>query len=148
MSNFIDRMFGRNPKGSGATAKERLQIVLVHDRINLPPERIRAMKEEILAVISKYVPVDHDSVDISLEQRDRTSSRIRAEIPFTATIRMSDPDEDVDDSVTARTSSDAKPTSDKVSTPDFLSKLSGDADATQQSSASASDTSQPKDGDA
>jgi len=105
MSNFIDRMLGRSTKGSSATAKERLQIVLVHDRINLPPERLKAMKEEILAVISKYVPVDVESVDISLEQRDRTSSRIRAEIPFNTTVRMIDPDEDVDDSVTARSAS-------------------------------------------
>jgi len=102
MSNFIDRMLGRSAKGSSATAKERLQIVLVHDRINLPPERLKAMKEEILAVISKYVPVDVESVDISLEQRDRSSSRIRAEIPFSTTVRMTDPDEDVDDAVTAR----------------------------------------------
>ncbi|MCS6835267.1 MAG: cell division topological specificity factor MinE [Anaerolineae bacterium] len=105
MSSFIDRMLGRNPKGSSATAKERLQIVLVHDRINLPPERLKTMKEEILAVISKYVPVDVESVDISLEQRDRTSSRIRAEIPFNTTVRMIDPDEDVDDTVTARNAS-------------------------------------------
>lgn len=105
MSNFIDRMLGRNAKGSSATAKERLQIVLVHDRINLPPERLKTMKEEILAVISKYVPVDVESVDISLEQRDRISSRIRAEIPFNTTVRMTDPDEDVDDAVTARSAS-------------------------------------------
>lgn len=81
MSNFIDRMFGRN-KGSGATAKDRLQFLLIHDRINLPPEQIREMKEEILRVISKYVSVDPESVDIALEQRDRNDSRIIAEIPF------------------------------------------------------------------
>lgn len=103
MANFFDKMLGRGTKGSGSTAKERLQVVLIHDRFNLPPEKLREMKEEILAVISKYVAVDRDSVDISLEQRDRTSSKIRAEIPLTPTRRVADPDEDVPDFVTAAT---------------------------------------------
>jgi cell division topological specificity factor len=98
MANLFDKMFGRTPKGSGSIAKDRLQVVLIHDRFNLPPEKLREMKEEILAVISKYVAVDRESVDIALEQRDRSSSKIRAEIPFSAN-RHADPDEDVPDSV-------------------------------------------------
>lgn len=82
MSSFLDRILGRVNRGSGNTAKERLQFILVHDRINLPPERLQAMKAEILEVISKYVAVDQENVDIFLEQRDR-DSLIRAEIPFT-----------------------------------------------------------------
>lgn len=83
MSGFFERLLGRtSPKGSGTTAKERLQFILVHDRINLPPERLQAMKAEILEVISKYVSVDSEDVDIFLEQRDR-DSLIKAEIPFT-----------------------------------------------------------------
>jgi cell division topological specificity factor len=62
-------------------AKERLQFILVHDRINLPPERLAAMKAEILDVISKYVAVEREKVDIGLVQRDR-DSLIKAEIPF------------------------------------------------------------------
>lgn len=82
MSNFFDRMLGRSaPKGSSSTAKDRLQFVLVHDRINLPPDKLREMKEEILAVISKYVSVDRERVDIALEQRER-NSKLVAEIPF------------------------------------------------------------------
>jgi cell division topological specificity factor len=80
---FFDRILGRGPhKGSGATAKDRLQFILVHDRINLPPERLQQMKEEILAVISKYVSVKPEDVDIALQQRQR-DSLIVAEIPFT-----------------------------------------------------------------
>jgi cell division topological specificity factor len=83
MSGFLDRVLGRGiPKGSGSTAKERLQFILVHDRINLPPERLQEMKEEILAVISKYVAVNSEDVDIALQQRQR-DSLIVAEIPFT-----------------------------------------------------------------
>jgi cell division topological specificity factor len=82
MTSFLDRLFGRGlNRGSGNTAKERLQFILVHDRINLPPERLAAMKAEILEVISKYVAVDSEHVDIFLEQRAR-DSLIKAEIPF------------------------------------------------------------------
>ncbi len=95
MAGFLDRVLGRvSPRGSGSTAKERLQFILVHDRINLPPERLQAMKEEILAVISKYVAVNSEDVDIALQQRQR-DSLIVAEIPFTKPledIEKDDPD--------------------------------------------------------
>ena len=98
MTNFFDRMFGKNNKpGTGATAKARLEFVLVHDRINLPPERMAEMKAEILQVIAKYVSYDQDMVDISLEQRDRSSALV-ADIPFQKAkdVRASDVDYDAD----------------------------------------------------
>jgi cell division topological specificity factor len=95
MTGFFDRLLGRaSGKGSGSTAKERLQFILVHDRINLPPERLQAMKEEILQVISKYVSVDSENVDIALQKRRRDSLLV-AEIPFSKTtedIEQDDPD--------------------------------------------------------
>ncbi|MGQ9888683.1 MAG: cell division topological specificity factor MinE [Aggregatilineales bacterium] len=82
MAGLFERMMGKGTgKGSSITAKERLQFILVHDRINLSPERLQAMKQEILDVISKYVAVDRDNVDIALQQRQR-DSLIVAEIPF------------------------------------------------------------------
>ncbi|NOG50454.1 MAG: cell division topological specificity factor MinE [Chloroflexi bacterium] len=68
MSNFLGRLFGRSKEESSAqAAKRRLQFVLVHDRINLPPDLMTAMKEEILQVISKYVQVAGESIDIALK---------------------------------------------------------------------------------
>ncbi len=94
MPGFLDRVLGRgSSKGSGSTAKERLQFILVHDRIQLPPERLQAMKQEILEVISKYVSVDRENVDIALQQRHR-DSLIVAEIPFSKPMEGADPDED------------------------------------------------------
>lgn len=95
MATFFDRVFGRSAnRGSGSKAKERLQFILVHDRIHLPPEKLEEMKAEILAVISKYVAVDNKNVDIGLHRRDR-DSLIVAEIPFSKTaegIEQDDPD--------------------------------------------------------
>jgi cell division topological specificity factor len=97
MSGFLDRVLGRNnPRRSGSTAKERLQFILVHDRINLPPERLQEMKEEILAVISKYVAVNAEDVDIALQQRQR-DSLIVAEIPFKKTAEGIEQDDNKDD---------------------------------------------------
>lgn len=91
MSSFFDRLFGKPAKGgSSAKAKERLQFILVHDRINLPPERLEEMKAEILKVISKYVSVDSDHVDIALQKRER-SPYLVAEIPFQ---HMAEPPDD------------------------------------------------------
>lgn len=102
MSNFFDRLIGRNRESSAQTAKQRLQFVLVHDRINLPPERLKEMKEEILRVISKYVAVQGDEIDIALQQRDRNSSKLVAEVPFSGSLsglaeRAGDLDKDKDD---------------------------------------------------
>lgn len=91
MTGFFDRMLGRNRDETSAnTAKERLKFVLVHDRINLPPEQLKMMKEEILAVISKYVSVSSEEVDIALEQRDRNDGRLIAEVPFSRRIDFSE----------------------------------------------------------
>ncbi len=81
MSSFIGRIFGGREKSSSAVAKERLQLVLVHDRSNLSPEQVQAMKDEILEVIARYVDFDRDAVTIRLANQDR-ESMLLAEIPI------------------------------------------------------------------
>ena len=94
MANLLNRLFGRQRRGSGATAKDRLRFVLQHDRINLPPERMEQMKRDILSVIVKYVVVDKDRVEIALQQRDRNHSKLVAEIPFIKQTVPLSPDDD------------------------------------------------------
>ncbi len=79
--SIIDRLLGRPQKGSGATAKQRLQLVLITDRSNLSPEKLQQMKDEIIAVISKYVNISPDKVAINVEQRERDSWLV-ADIPL------------------------------------------------------------------
>ncbi|MCL4250030.1 MAG: cell division topological specificity factor MinE [Anaerolineae bacterium] len=94
MSSFWERLLGRsNLRGTGQQAKDRLQFVLLHDRLNMSPERMEAMKQEILAVISKYVSVDEQKVDIALQRRDSASLLI-AEVPFLTTIHKDDDEVD------------------------------------------------------
>lgn len=85
---FFDRMRGKNnnssQQGSSSTAKDRLKMVLTHDRIKVSPEKMKEMRSEIIAIITKYIPeIDTDSVEIALEQSDRYQNKLVAEIPFT-----------------------------------------------------------------
>jgi cell division topological specificity factor len=71
MSIFWRRMTKRRFAGSSSAAKERLQLVLVNDRTNMSPDKLQAMKAEIVAVIAKYVSVDSARIEINIEQRER-----------------------------------------------------------------------------
>ena len=66
---------------SREVAKERLQLVLVHDRTQISPMLMQTLKDEIIAVISKHVPIDREAVDISFTQ-NRRESRLQADIPL------------------------------------------------------------------
>jgi cell division topological specificity factor len=79
--SFIERLFGGRKPPSSKVAKERLQLVLVHDRSNLTPEQVQAMKDEILEVISRYVEFDREKVAIQLVNENRESI-LHAEIPI------------------------------------------------------------------
>jgi len=68
-------------KKSASSAKERLQLVLVHDRTDLTPEQLEALKDELLKAISRYIDIDPDAVQIGLE-RDGRSQRLVADIPI------------------------------------------------------------------
>ena len=81
MGGLFDSLFGSKKPSSGSTAKERLQLVLVHDRSNLSPEQVAALKDEILEVIARYVDFDRENVVIDLEKNDRDSV-LMAEIPI------------------------------------------------------------------
>ncbi len=68
-------------KKSASNAKERLQLVLVHDRTDLTPAQLDALKDDLLKAISQYVEIDPESVQIGLE-RDGRTQRLVADIPL------------------------------------------------------------------
>jgi cell division topological specificity factor len=74
------------PKRSAASAKERLQLVLIHDRTDLTAGELDALKDDLLDVISKHVDIEPDHVRIGLE-RDGRSQRLVADIPLRSTVR-------------------------------------------------------------
>lgn len=73
-------------KKSASSAKERLQLVLVHDRTDLTPGQLEALKDDLLKAISKYIEIDPEAVQIGLE-RDGREQRLVADIPLRAVTR-------------------------------------------------------------
>lgn len=78
--NFLEKV-GLGKSRSAKDAKERLQLVLIHDRAGLSPGRIEALKDDLIDVISKHVEIDQDLVEITLT-KDRDRQRLVADIPL------------------------------------------------------------------
>jgi cell division topological specificity factor len=79
MDNFIDRLSGN--RNSARTAKDRLKLVLIHDRTNLSPKVVDEMKDEIVGIISKYIEIDPNQVVITISH-DGREQRLVADIPL------------------------------------------------------------------
>ena len=77
--SFFDRLFGK--KNSAESAKERLQLVLIHDRTDLTPAELDSLKDDLIAVISRHVNIDANSMQIGVEH-DGRSQRLVADIPI------------------------------------------------------------------
>jgi cell division topological specificity factor len=73
-------------KSSAPVARERLQVLLAHERSVIgQSDLIAVLQEEILAVIAKHVTVDRDAVQIKLDRGDAVSMlEIDVEVPLTA----------------------------------------------------------------
>jgi cell division topological specificity factor len=80
MAGFIDRLFNRETK-SAQQAKERLKLVLIHDRTDLNPGILEAIKDDIIQVISQRVEIDAYNVSIQMNQ-DGRQQRLIADIPL------------------------------------------------------------------
>jgi cell division topological specificity factor len=79
MSVFT-QIFGPPKRSSREVARSRLELVLLHDRVNLSPQLMQQLKDELIVVISRYVEIDEDGVEVSLTQNKR-QSRLTADIP-------------------------------------------------------------------
>ena len=84
LKDLIDKLLGRQPT-SADTARQRLQLVLAHDRSDLNPELLDQMRKEILEVVSRYVEIDLSETDVSLETEDRVTALV-ANLPIRRTL--------------------------------------------------------------
>ena len=82
--SMLNWLLGRGQPTSREIAKDRLQLVLVQDRVNLPPQKMDKLKDELIKVISEYVEIDHEGIEISLTKTGRRS-RLMADIPVIGT---------------------------------------------------------------
>ncbi|MDD6235051.1 MAG: cell division topological specificity factor MinE [Lachnospiraceae bacterium] len=61
-------------KNSGDVAKDRLKLLLVSDRANCSPDVMELIKNDIINVISKYMIIDTDGLDIQITQTESYSN--------------------------------------------------------------------------
>ena len=67
----------KKTKSTNKLAKERLKLVLIHDRSDLSPDFLDMVKGEIIKVIENYMDVDEETLDIQLTRtRDDDDDKI------------------------------------------------------------------------
>lgn len=70
-------------RGTAAVAKDRLQILLSHERTTIGrPDLVAILRDEIIAVITKHIAVDRDKVKVQMERGEAMSTlEVEVEIP-------------------------------------------------------------------
>lgn len=76
-----DLFRSRRQPSSGEIARERLRLVLAYDRAQISPGLLDTLKDEIIAVISRYVAIDAEGVEVTFTEGPRLS-RLTANIPL------------------------------------------------------------------
>ncbi|MGN6550366.1 MAG: cell division topological specificity factor MinE [Pararhizobium sp.] len=83
----IFRLF--NKQASAPAARERLQVLLAHERASVGhSDLVAVLREEILAVIAKHIKVDGDKVNVKMDRGEQVSTlEVDIEIPLNASVR-------------------------------------------------------------
>ncbi len=80
-----------NRRSSAPVARERLQLLLAHERTVLggKSDLVALLREEILAVIRKHIAVDRDKVRVKMDRGDQVSTlEVDIEIPRDAGVAL------------------------------------------------------------
>lgn len=75
---FFERLFGSSRGPSKKMAKERLQLVLIHDRTDITPELMDALRRDLIEVITRYMDVDEKNIELGMD-RDEKEGQIALE---------------------------------------------------------------------
>ena len=84
--SWLKRLFKRE-ETSSAVAKTRLQMVLTHDRADIPPGLIELIKDDIIKVLADRLAIDREAVIVNLTQ-SASESRLVAEVPLQSNGRL------------------------------------------------------------
>lgn len=66
--SIINNLLGRSTEQSKNAAKDRLRLVLMHDRSDIPATMMEAIRTEMVQVLSKYVEIDQEALEVMLEK--------------------------------------------------------------------------------
>ncbi|MDX2271968.1 MAG: cell division topological specificity factor MinE [Cyanobacteriota bacterium] len=79
--DFLEQIFTRHSKQSRNQAKQRIKLILAHDRADLTPAALESMRLEILQVVSRYVELESDGLEFNLASEQGTTALI-ANLPI------------------------------------------------------------------
>lgn len=80
MIDFLRQFWNRDTDSSKQIAKERLRLVLVHDRVNVSPSLLEALKVDLMEVISKYMEIEETGLEVNLDKSENSVALV-ANIP-------------------------------------------------------------------
>ena len=78
--SLFNRLLGRDEPNSRVVARNRLKVILVHDRVDLSPGKMEQLKNDLADVISRYVEIDQDGIELALTDTNR-QSHLTAQFP-------------------------------------------------------------------
>ncbi len=64
------KFFSREDVSSKDIAKERLRLILVHDRASVSPKFLEMIKSRLIDMISDYMEIDEDGLEVKLTRMD------------------------------------------------------------------------------
>ncbi len=82
MTGWMDRLTGTRTS-SANQAKERLKLVLIHDRTDLTNDEVEKLKGELMNVICRYIDIDPGEIRV-LINHDGREQRLVADVPLRA----------------------------------------------------------------
>lgn len=65
------KFFGKEDVSSKDIAKERLRLILVHDRANVSPKFLEMIKSQLIDLISDYMEIDEEGLEVKLARMEK-----------------------------------------------------------------------------
>jgi cell division topological specificity factor len=82
LKTILDWLFNLPEKGSRQSAKNRMKLMVIHDRQQMPPAQVEKMKKELLEVMSKYFEIDPEQAECIIQSSDDRSAVISTNVPL------------------------------------------------------------------